>query len=134
MRAYIAGFFDADGSITAVRQHQGKNRTIQISFHNNELLILEKIREFIRNDLQCKGSLSTKSAKKETHSDSYELKYVFRKGLLVGNKMYPFILHSKKKHRIEIYNKIQNLTKRNGKYSIQEQKERDFLIEKFFSN
>ena len=129
---YISGFFDADGSITAVANRKGKNKTIQISFHNTQVNILEDIKEFIFEDIGVKGTISVKPAKKENHSTSYDLKYVYAKGLKVANKM--SLVHLKKIHRIEVYNKIQLKTKRNGKYTEKEQQERDDLIIEFFKD
>lgn len=128
---YITGFFDADGSVTAVLVgNKEKNKTLQVSFHNNEINILKEIQSFIFQELGFKGSISLKPAKKETHNDAYELKFVYRQALEVANKMTS--IHPKKKHRIEIYNLIQQLTKRNGKYTEQEINDRNALIEEFF--
>lgn len=129
---YITGFFDADGSITACSAHKGKNKTIQVSFHNNELTILEEIRDFIFEDLGIKGSISRKPARKESHQDSYDLKYLYQKGLSVANKI--ATIHPKKKHRIKIYNLIQEKTKRNGKYTLVEHEEREKLLILFFNH
>ena len=127
---YITGFFDADGSITCTAPNRGKNKTIQVSFHNNEISILEEIKDFIQQELNVKGHISKKSKQKENHHDSYDLKYVFLSALKVVNKMQS--IHPKKKHRIDIYNLIQSKTNRNGKYSEQELQERENLINQFF--
>lgn len=129
---YITGFFDADGSITAVVVGKGKNRTIQVSFHNNELTILEEIKKFILDDIGITGTICRKPAKKEAHHDAYELKYLYRNGLTVANKIAS--IHPKKKHRIKIYNLIQEKTKRNGKYTSEELEERKELIIQFFNH
>ena len=129
---YISGFFDADGCITLTSTHSGKNKTIQVSFHNNELEILQQIQDFIFSELNVKGHISLKKAKKENHNDSYDLKYVYQNGLKVANMLNS--KHPKKKRKIEIYNLIQNITKRNGKYSEQEILERNNLEILFFQN
>lgn len=129
---YIAGFFDADGSISVIKVNKNKNKTLQVSFHNNEVYILDQIRYFILKELKIMGTISLKPAKKETHSDSYELKYSYQNALRVANKLN--ILHKKKKYRIDIYNQIQEKTKRNGKYSEKELKERENLLEKFLKH
>lgn len=127
---YITGFFDADGSVTASSTNLGKNRTLQVSFHNNEREILESIQQFILDDLGVKGHITTKLKTKENHNTSYDLKYSYRNALLVANKI--ISIHPKKKYRIYIYNLIQAKTKRNGKYLEQELLERHQLIERFF--
>ena len=127
---YISGFFDADGCITLTAKSSGKNKTIQISFHNNELEILQEIQSFILQELNVKGHISLKKARKEQHKDSYDLKYVYQNGLKVANMLN--LKHPKKKRKIEIYNLIQRKTKRNGKYNEQELLERNNLEKAFF--
>jgi len=127
---YITGFFDADGSVTAISNNKGKNKTIQVSFHNNERTILEEIQKFILIDIGVKGFISKKDKLKEHHGVSFELKYSYQSGLKVANKL--MSIHPKKKHRIETYNLIQAKTKRNGKYTDEEQQERNTLVMRFF--
>ena len=127
---YISGFFDADGCITISKPTKNKNKTIQISFHNNEREILENIKSFILQEIEVKGHISTKKAKQDTHKDSYDLKYTYLNALKVANKLVS--KHPKKKRKIELYNLIQEKTKRNGKYTEQELQERKTLEEQFF--
>ncbi|HAH23781.1 MAG TPA: hypothetical protein DCL77_08490 [Prolixibacteraceae bacterium] len=127
---YISGFFDADGSITAVKVHSNTNKTIQVSFHNNELGILEEIKSFIFSNLGIIGSITKKKCRKIHHGVAYDLKYTYKNGLLVVNKITSY--HQKKMHRIEIYNLIQSKTKRNGKYTMEDIIERNRLIDQFF--
>ena len=65
---YISGFFDADGSLTLTINKAQQFKTVQLSFHNNELSILEEIRQFIENELGIKGSIATKKPEKEAHN------------------------------------------------------------------
>ena len=127
---YITGFFDADGSITLTCPNKGKNKTLQLSFHNNELEILKSIQKFILDDLGIKGFISKKLPKKDNHNIAYDLKYNYISALKVANKISS--LHPKKSHRIKIYNLIQTKIKRNGKYSNEEILEREILEKKFF--
>ncbi|HLN72600.1 MAG TPA: LAGLIDADG family homing endonuclease [Prolixibacteraceae bacterium] len=92
---YISGFFDADGSITAVRVHSNTNKTIQVSFHNNEIEILEVIKSFIFSELGIMGSITRKKCKKPNHGVAFDLKYSYRNGLLVANRIISY--HQKKK-------------------------------------
>lgn len=110
--------------------HKGENRTIQISFHNNELDILNQIEEFIRQDLGIKGHICKKKTYSPKHNTPYDLKYRYSSGLAVANKMAS--IHPKKAYRIAIYNLIQQSTKRNGKYTEAELLIRDNLVDKFF--
>lgn len=126
---YISGFFDADGSISYVRPGVGKRKTIQISFHNNEKVILDDIRSFIESELGCKGGLSLKRARKDTHQDSYDLKYYYQSAYSLCRILDP--LHPKKKHRCNIGSQIGFATKRNGKYTDEELKIREQLEEQW---
>jgi intein/homing endonuclease len=128
---YISGFFDADGSITAVKRGRGENRTIQLSFHNTQLPILEEIKKFILNELGIKGTVVKKSPQKLNYLISYDLKYVQYRGYLVSKKI--ISRHPDKSERIRIYEKIQKLTPRNGKYNFTILTERNKLIEEFFN-
>lgn len=127
---YITGFFDADGSITACVMHKGGNRTIQVSFSNNEIDILNQIKDFIEKDIGIKGHISKKKTYSLNHNTPYELSYRYLNGLKVANKM--LSIHPKKLHRIKIYNLIQANTKRNGKYTEIELLKRNNLINEFF--
>lgn len=89
---YISGFFDADGSVTFSRLGNSKNKTIQISFTNVELSVLEKMREFIEIELDIKGFISTKAPRKSTHKVSYQLNYNY------FNKCIKLIDHIKSLH------------------------------------
>jgi hypothetical protein len=129
---YISGFFDADGSITLANTNQNKFKTIQLSFHNNELNILEEIQEFMFNQIGVVGSISIKPARKETHNDSYDLKYVYLpKTLAILKEM--TLLHPKKKHRKNVAFKLINVTPRNGKYILEMIEIRKEIEKEFFT-
>lgn len=113
---YISGFFDADGSLTLTTNKSQQFKTIQLSFHNNELSILEEIRQFIENELGIKGSIATKKPEKEVHNVAYDLKYVYFSKVnrilsLINSK------HPKKRHHIKISFELELVTPRNGKYN-----------------
>jgi len=127
---YISGFFDADGSVTLSKLQKNKNKTVVISFHNNEKSILESIRDFILKETNIKGFITHKKQKKENHNDSYSLNYCYIPKVIELIK-FMVVLHPKKKHRFEIIQKLKDVTKRNGKYSDEELKCR-YEIEELF--
>jgi len=127
--SYISGFFDADGSVTIVINQRNENKTIQMSFHNCEKEILEKIQKFIYKDIGANGSISLKKTNNDNHSDAYDLRYYYKQALSVANKL--TVYHPKKKHRINIYRQIQECTTRNGKYT-EEQIAKRLSLEKLF--
>jgi len=130
---YISGFFDADGYITMVSPNKGKNKTLYVGFTNVELQILEEIRNFILNELNIKGSISKRTSKIETHSDSYDLKYLYNNALKVIECIDSH--HPKKKHRKDVISEhYLKLTPRNGKYTDEMKEKREKMVETFFSH
>lgn len=111
---YISGFFDADGSVCLTRQGKGQIKTTQLSFHNNELVILKKIKSFIFENIGVNGSISKKSARKETHSDSYDLTYTYRSAIEVLKRL--DVNHPKKRHRKNVLLRAHKLLPKNGKF------------------
>ena len=115
---YINGFFDADGSICLTKNHSMGQKTIQLSFHNNDLNILECIRIFIKNELGINGTISIKLPKKANHNIAYDLSYLQQKAYKICDNL--SCVHLLKKHKIatclKYYNKV---TPRNGKYNKQ---------------
>lgn len=129
---YIIGFFDADGSITLTRNKKNEMKTIQISFHNNEVCILDQIRYFIIKELNVMGTISRKNARKRTHQDSYDLKYSNKRAYDLLNKLKS--IHPKKSHRIKLAKQIQRYTPRNGKYTNKMRDRRIQLEAEFFNH
>lgn len=128
---YITGFFDADGSVTIVKQGKGRHKSPQISFHNNEIDILIAIQAFIFRELSIKGFISKKKKKEEHHGQQYDLKYVdFPKCVKIMNNLKS--IHSKKIKRFSIIEKLYILTPRNGKYTEDISDQKSILEEEFF--
>ena len=114
--SYISGFFDADGSISLLSIHRNEHKSIQVSFCNNQLELLEEIEGFLETSLQIKGSISKKKARKPGHSDNFELKYTRNAALMLIEHLDSH--HPKKKYRIDVaLHYYQEVTVRNGKYS-----------------
>lgn len=127
---YLTGFFDADGSISLLKNNQKERRSVVISFHNNELDILNEIKNFLEIELQIKGYLKHKKAKKKEHKDQYDLRYFYQHAMRICTKLKS--KHPKKIHRINTALEINRVIKRNGKYTKEESEHRDLLEEKFF--
>lgn len=112
--SYVSGFLDADGSIQLNKIHQNQLPSPVITFHNNEKVILDLIKEFIYNELNVKGTIVTK--KKKGYTDQLELRYSYFSKFMAIEKMIT-IYHPRKLQRIEFLKKYKSLSKRNGKYS-----------------
>lgn len=130
---YVSGFFDADGSITLANPGNSKYKTVYISFHNNELSLLEDIKCFIEKETSIKGVIVTKKAKSENHHTAYDLKYDFLPKVITITKNLN-IKHPKKLHRIKIAEKLGEIVPRNGKYNSKLLIKRRELEELFFQN
>jgi len=129
---YISGFFDADGYITMVSPNKNKNKTVVVGFTNVEKELLESIRDFILLEINVKGHIVKKPARKETHSDSYDLTYKYNSALSVIKHVNSY--HPKKKHRKTIVTEQYiKLTPRNGKYTDDMKEKREKMVLSFFS-
>lgn len=129
---YITGFFDADGSISLIKKNKGREKSPQISFHNNELNILIEVQEFILKKLNIKGFISKKKKAKDHHGQQYDLKYEgFPKCSAIGKNLNT--KHYKKAKRIALIYLIHAVTPRNGKYDEQTLKTRSELEFQFFN-
>ena len=130
---YISGFFDADGSITLANPGNAKYKTVYLSFHNNELSILESIKKFIEKETGIKGVIVEKKPRLKNHNIAYDLKYDFLpKVIAISEKLK--IKHPKKLHRIKIAHQIAEIVPRNGKYTAELLKSRKNLEELFFDH
>lgn len=128
---YITGFFDADGSVTLVCRNKGRQKSPQISFHNNDLDILISIQFFIFKNLNIKGHISKKRKMKENHGQQYDLKYSdFNKCIKIIENIKS--IHEKKIKRFKLIKDLKKLTPRNGKYTEDILDKRKQLEAKFF--
>lgn len=128
---YIAGFFDADGSITLSKVHANSRRTPVVSFHNNEMNILIAIQDFIEKETGFKGFITSKKKAQEHHTQAYDLKYSgLPKCMAIGERL--LSIHTKKSYRFRLLWDLKEVTPRNGKYSHEQLEKRQWLESKFF--
>jgi hypothetical protein len=126
--SYISGFLDADGSIQLSKIHQNQLPSPVITFHNNEKLILERIKGFIYKQLDVNGTIVTK--RKVGYTDQFELRYTyFPKFLLMIDHLN--LYHPRKLKRIGFLKTYNKSIKRNGKYSEQELESIESLLEQW---
>lgn len=121
--SYIAGFFDADGSISLVRFKSKETKQLNVNFTNTDLSILK----FIQGSLEELGLTGwiVKSSKREDHYlQGYQLVYYRNTAILVMEAILPYIKHQKKVKRFELFkSQYRPLIKPNGKYSDSERME-----------
>lgn len=112
---YVAGFIDADGSISlAAKGSKDKFRTPCVEFYNNDITILERIQE------NYGGRIDVRKAQKDTHADSYKLSLTGNQALILIGEVWDKMGHLKKKTRAFLINRwYRECTPRNGKYNDQ---------------
>jgi intein/homing endonuclease len=124
MLQYIAGFFDADGSIGVSRFHSNETKQLAVSFTNTDLNILEKIRDYFA-ERGVKGWIIKVKKREDHYLQGYQLAFYRNAAIQVMLDMGSFVLHHKKVERFKLFQKeYRPLIKRNGKYS---EKEREQL-------
>ena len=124
---YIAGFLDADGSVSLEKRGIGENwsRSPSAKFYNCDKGILEAIQK--KYPL---GRLNATKPKKANHNVSYVLGYMGDSALEILEQVLPHMLHGKKVERTRlIIEGYKRLTPRNGKYTEDQIKEKLELVE-----
>ena len=111
---YLAGFFDADGYISAVKEKRDEERKIICGFTNTREELIKVIRMYIETTYKIRMRLSKKDRKKENHEIGFDLK-VSGPNAVKLLTILP-IKHPKKIKRLALAREIQRLTPRNGKY------------------
>jgi len=129
---YISGFFDADGSITLSKSSKNDTfKTLKMDFTNTKLDLLKSIQEYLFDNYNLKLYISTKPARKITHSISYSLSSSSNQKCIELCKLLKSH-HPKKLHRINTVLKYHNVvTLRNGKYN-DKQIKRKLAYERLF--
>ncbi len=127
---YVSAFLDTDGSICLTRSTKNCEPSLQISFHNSYIELIDALKNFIYNETGIKGSVSTKKKIKLNHLDSYDLKYFGARRVLTLSK-YLNLIHPVKSKKLALAKKLVSLTPRNGKYTSKILDERAILINQF---
>jgi LAGLIDADG-like domain len=120
MTEYVAGFFDADGSVSLTRLGRLENRSPVIVFTNTQKAILDKIRIHLVKAIPEGpiGSLIRRPGRKLGHSMTYDLKYSHNNALVVARLLLAFSLHPEKTRKLKLLvGYYQSVTPRNGKYT-----------------
>jgi len=110
--SYLAGFIDADGTISIRKNDKaGKSYRPYVSIANTNRDVLELFKYQLG-----RGAICTKKAKKENHSESYEVRWDHNVALFICEHCYPYL--TIKKARAELLLSDWKLyTPRNGKYT-----------------
>lgn len=114
--AYMAGFIDADGTISIRRKgNPAKSRKVcyipHVSISNCDRDVLEWFKFVIGS-----GAICTKKAIKETHRESYEIRWSYNTALLICKHCIPYLKIKEKQAKI-LVDEWGLCTPRNGKYT-----------------
>ncbi len=93
--AYIAGFIDAEGTVTLTKTHGSKYRAPHLTIPNTERSILD----WIVTRLPSGAAISTKKVYEEHHKQGYVLAYRYDAALHVLELIIPYMRHPKKVRR-----------------------------------
>lgn len=128
-KAYLAGFIDADGSVSlASKGGKDKFRTPCVEIYNTDINILNKIQKGFGGKIRMKKSV------KPNHADSYTLVLNAKESLTVIYECLPYMLHTKKKQRATLINEhYAKNTPRNGKYTVEQLANKKWLEENVMS-
>jgi hypothetical protein len=108
---YIAGLIDGEGTITLTRMHRNENRHLVVSISNNELPLLQFVREAVGA-----GRITSKRTYNPRHAPSYTYQISSRQALALLRQTAP-LLRSYKAARARLaVAEYVRLTPRNGKY------------------
>lgn len=111
--AYIAGLIDGEGTITLSRRHANEHRQLVVSIANTELSLLKYVLEQTGT-----GKITRKRTVSDQHTPSFCYAVSNRQALKLLQQLRPY-LRSYKRQRAElILAKYEQLTPRNGKYTL----------------
>ncbi len=126
--AYAAGLFDGEGSITLTRTKRNRFPSPQVSVASCDREVLEWLRTTFG------GSISTKQPRQPTHSISYDWRLTDRRALVFLKSIRPHLHIQRKIRRIDLLlTSYITSTPRNGRYTNAMLKQKQELVEQFFS-
>ena len=126
LEAYVAGFLDADGSVSLAKSRAESDwlRRPDVTFYNADIGILEKIQE------RWGGKIHARTYKNENWNTSYEMRLNATQSLQLLKDVVPYMLHGKKRKRAElIVEHYEKNTPRNGKYTPEQIEKKKWLAE-----
>ncbi|RFB14965.1 hypothetical protein DZB84_13725 [Bacillus sp. HNG] len=127
--SYIVGIIDGEGSISLTRMHDKEHRRPCISIASTDLELLLYIPKV------TSGVINTKrNYKPDWHKDSYTLTIKKKEDVFhTLENIAPFLRVNKKRNRaVWILENYNNVTPRNGKYSVETLKKKIRFEEYFF--
>jgi hypothetical protein len=125
---YAAGLFDGEGSISLVRHHNNRWPSPQVAGASTDYEVVRWLQ------IRFGGSVVTKKPRSSAHSVSYDWRLTDRRALSFLDRIRPYLVIRRKIRRIDLLlDDYLACTPRNGRYSEEILKQKERLIETFFS-
>jgi hypothetical protein len=126
--AYLAGLIDGEGTVTLTRLSRNRQRGLALTISSTELDILKHALTVIGA-----GKITNKKISKVHHIPSYTYQITNRQALDVLRQIGPYLRGYKAKRATLALQEYVRLTPRNGRYTVEQLKERDLFVQIFFS-
>src|SRR6266566_4938489 len=124
--AYIAGLIDGEGTISLTRKYRDGNRQLFVSISSTERYILEHVLRTVGA-----GKITNKRTYLKHHSPSGAYAIANRQALDLLKQVSPYLRSYKSERARLVLEHYLRLTPRNGRYSHEQLKEREFFVKQF---
>jgi len=121
--AYVAGLIDGEGTVTLTRKHRNENHQLAVSISNTDLSLLHFVHQAVGA-----GKITTKRTTRAHHTPSYTYAIYNRQALALLDQVAPYLRTYKATRSSMILENYVRLTKRNGKYTSDELKQRQTFV------
>ena len=117
--AYIAGLIDGEGTVTLSREHRNENRRLVVSIASTERCLLD----FVADRTGC-GKITNKCTTSDRHTPSFAFRVTNRQALELLRQVQPYLQSYKATRAALALKHYLALTPRNGRYNVEQQRER----------
>lgn len=124
--AYIAGLIDGEGTISLARKHRNENRQLVVSISSTEPVLLEYVKKTVGA-----GRITRKRTYSTRHSPSVTYAISNRQALTLIEQVAPYLKTYKSQRARLVLDHYVRLTPRNGKYDLNQLREREEMITQF---
>jgi len=122
--AYIAGLLDGEGTVTLTRKHRNDNHQLALSISNTDLPLLRYVLKTVGA-----GKITSKRTARAHHTPSYTYAIYNRQALALLEQLSPYLKTYKAERASLILEHYVALTKRNGKYTEEQLRQRQSFVE-----
>lgn len=129
--AYLAGLFDGEGTVTLGKgSNPSAFRRVELSVSSTDRVLCE----FFKQTFKA-GYVRSRTATRPHWKDSFEYRISGTKAIEILRKITPFLKCPNKVYRSNmILSEFEKITRRNGKYSLEERKIKQQFEKRFFED